>query len=110
MPTPSSLQETVEQLLPQLSAEIGETQDEVRRANRRLGRVPDALLQSGSKAALVSAMNSLDQANDYILICLQKLYEQYPKAMVNRTIDRQTGKPRPNRAEQDGVLDDGTEG
>lgn len=78
MSTPSNLQKTVEQLLPQLSAEIGETQDELRRANRRLGRVPDALLQNGSKAALNSARAALDQANDHILICLQKLYEQYP--------------------------------
>ena len=31
MSTPSNLQKTVEQLLPQLSAEIGETQDELRK-------------------------------------------------------------------------------
>ena len=90
MSTPSSLQRTVEQLLPQLSAEIGETQDVIRRANKRLGRVPDALLQNGSKAALDNARASLDQANDYILICLQQLYDQYPK--------------------QEGEIDDGAEG
>ena len=79
MASPSDLQRTVEQLLPQLSAEIGSTQDEIRRANRRLGRVPDALLQNGSKAALESARTALDKASNDILTCLQKLHEQYHK-------------------------------
>ena len=78
MASPSELQSLVGQLLPRLTAEIGATQDEVRRAFDRLGRVPPALLQNGSKAALEAARASLDKANDHIVVCLQKLYEQYP--------------------------------
>ena len=79
MPSPSELQSLSEQLLPGLVREIGATQDEVRRASERLGRVPPALLQNGSKAALDHARTSLDKANDYIVACLQCLYKQYPK-------------------------------
>ena len=78
MPTPSELEKTVKDLQWKLSAEIGETQDEIRRANKRLGRVPPALLQNGSKAALANAKTALDRANDSLLVCLQKLHEQYP--------------------------------
>jgi len=77
-PSDSSLHGLVGQLLPQLMAEIGATQDEVRRASARLGRVPPALLQNGSKVALDSARASLDKASDQIVLCLQKLHEQYP--------------------------------
>lgn len=80
MPLPSSLQRALSELVPQLTAEIGATQDEVRRANKRLGRVPAALLQNGSKTALDSARSSLDKANDHITVCLKNLYEQYPKS------------------------------
>jgi hypothetical protein len=77
-PSPSELQGLAEQLLPGLVREIGATQDEIRRASARLGRVPPALLQNGSKAALDGARASLDKASDQIVICLQKLHEQYP--------------------------------
>jgi hypothetical protein len=72
------LQTLTEQLLPGLVREIGATQDEVRRADERLGRVPPALLQDGSKAALDQARASLDKANDHIVACLQCLHKQYP--------------------------------
>jgi hypothetical protein len=78
MPSPSELQSLTEQLLPGLVREIGATQDEVRRAYKRLGRVPAALLQNGSKAALDQARTSLDKANDQITTCLQQLHRQYP--------------------------------
>jgi hypothetical protein len=78
MPCPSELQSLADQLLPGLIREIGATQDEVRRASERLGRVPPALLQNGSKAALDHARTSLDKANDYIVTCLQCLHKQYP--------------------------------
>lgn len=77
-PSDSSLHGLVGQLLPQLMAEIGATQDEIRRASSRLGRVPPALLQNGSRAALTDAQASLDKASDQIVVCLQKLHEQYP--------------------------------
>ena len=79
-PSESSLQGLAEQLLPGLLREIGATQDEVRRASERLGRVPPALLQNGSRAALDSARASLDKANDDILKCLQALYKSYDRA------------------------------
>jgi hypothetical protein len=75
----SSLEGLAEQLLPGLVREIGATQDEVRRASERLGRVPPALLQNGSRAALESARASLDKANDDILRCLQALYTSYDR-------------------------------
>ena len=75
----SSLEGLAEQLLPGLVREIGATQDEVRRASDRLGRVPPALLQNGSRAALESARASLDKANDDILRCLQALYTSYDR-------------------------------
>ena len=78
MASPSELQSLAEQLLPQLTMEIGATQDEVRRASERLGRVPPALLQNGSKSALNHAIASLDKANEYIVTCLQCLHKQYP--------------------------------
>ena len=78
MASPSELQSLTEKLLPGLVREIGATQDEVRRASERLGRVPPALLQNGSKVALDHATASLDKANDYIVACLQCLYKQYP--------------------------------
>jgi len=78
-PSESSLQGLAEQLLPGLLREIGATQDEVRRASERLGRVPPALLQNGSRAALDSARASLDKANDDILRCLQALYASYDR-------------------------------
>jgi hypothetical protein len=77
MPSPSELQSLAEQLLPGLVREIGATQDEVRRASERLGRVPPALLQNGSRAALDDARASLDKANNYIVACLQSLHKQY---------------------------------
>ena len=76
MPSPSELQSLAEQLLPGLVREIGATQDEVRRASERLGRVPPAL-QNGSRAALDDARASLDKANNYIVACLQSLHKQY---------------------------------
>ena len=79
MASPSELQSLAEQLLPGLVREIGATQDEVRRASDRLGRVPPALLQNGSRAALDSARASLDKANDDILRCLQSLYASYDR-------------------------------
>jgi hypothetical protein len=82
-PSDSSLHGLVGQLLPQLIAEIGATQDEIRRASARLGRVPPALLQNGSKAALDGARASLDKASDQIVICLQKLHEQYPASSAS---------------------------
>ena len=82
-PSDSSLHGLVGQLLPQLMAEIGATQDEVRRASARLGRVPPALLQNGSKAALDSAQGLLDKASDQIVVCLQKLHEQYPASSAS---------------------------
>jgi hypothetical protein len=78
MASPSELQSLTEQLLPGLVREIGATQDEVRRASERLGRVPPALLQNGSRIALDHAITSLGKANDYIVVCLQQLYKQYP--------------------------------
>jgi hypothetical protein len=75
----SKLEGLAEQLLPGLVREIGATQDEVRRASERLGRVPPALLQNGSRAALDSARASLDKANDDILRCLQALYTSYDR-------------------------------
>jgi len=78
MASPSDLEALVGQLLPRLTTEIGTTQDEVRRAYDRLGRVPPALLQNGSKAALSAAREALDKADEHIVVCLQKLYEQYP--------------------------------
>jgi hypothetical protein len=82
MPPPSEqlqgLVALAEQLLPGLIREIGATQDEVRRAYERLGRVPPALLQNGSKTALDRAKASLDEANDHIVACLQYLHKQYP--------------------------------
>lgn len=80
MPSPSkgSLTALTAQLLPQLTAEIGATQDEVRGALERLERVPPALLQNGSKTALDKARAALDTANDQIVVCLQHLYQQYP--------------------------------
>ena len=78
MPSPSELQTLTEQLLPGLVREIGATQDEVRRAYERLGRVPPALLQNGSKAALDHARSSLDKANEHIVSCLKCLHKQYP--------------------------------
>jgi len=78
MPSPSELQTLTEQLLPSLVREIGATQDEVRRASERLGRVPPALLQDGSSAALSQARTSLDKATDQLISCLQQLYKQYP--------------------------------
>ena len=79
MASPSELQSLAEQLLPGLVREIGATQDEVRRASDRLGRVPPALLQNGSRAALDSARASLDKASDEILKCLQSLYASYDR-------------------------------
>ncbi len=78
MPTPSSLQKAVDNLIPQLHNEIGANQDDINRVNKRLGRVPDALLHNGAKAALVKARAYLDSANDSLLTCLSKLSEQYP--------------------------------
>jgi hypothetical protein len=78
MPSPSELQSLTAQLLPGLVREIGATQDEVRRASERLGRVPPALLQNGSRTALGNARTSLDKANEYIVTCLQCLHKQYP--------------------------------
>ena len=78
MGSPSELQNLAEQLLPGLVREIGATQDEIRRASERLGRVPPALLQNGSKAALDQAKTSLNKANDQILSCLHHLHKQYP--------------------------------
>ena len=78
MASHSELQSLVGQLLPRLTAEIGATQDEVRRAFDRLGRVPPALLQNGAKVAMEAARVSLDTANDHIVTCLRMLYEQYP--------------------------------
>ena len=80
MPSLSELQSLTEQLLPGLVREIGATQDEVKRASERLGRVPPALLRNGSRAALDSARASLDKANDDILKCLQALYKSYDRA------------------------------
>ena len=77
-PSPSELQGLAEQLLPGLVREIGATQDEIRRASKRLGRVPPALLHEGSTVALMKAKKSLDLATDQITECLQALYQQYP--------------------------------
>ena len=78
MPSLSELQSLTEQLLPGLVREIGATQDEVKRASGRLGRVPPALLQDGSKLHLDKARYSLDAATEHMTKCLQKLHEQYP--------------------------------
>ena len=78
MASPSELQSLTEKLLPGLVREIGATQDEVRRASERLGRVPPALLHDESKLALDRAVGSLDKANGQIASCLQALYKQYP--------------------------------
>jgi len=78
----SSLEGLAEQLLPGLVREIGATQDEVKRASDRLGRVPPALLHDGSTVALSKAVQSLDQATDQITECLQALYKQYPTDRV----------------------------
>lgn len=78
-PSDTGLQGLAEQLLPGLVREIGATQDEVKRASERLGRVPPALLRDGSQAALDSARASLDKANDDIMKCLQTLYKSYDR-------------------------------
>jgi hypothetical protein len=77
-PSPSELQGLAEQLLPGLVREIGATQDEVKRASERLGRVPPALLDDKSRIALSRSVESLDLATDQITECLQALYQQYP--------------------------------
>jgi hypothetical protein len=79
-PSEGSLQGLVEQLLPQLAAEIGATQDEVRRASERLGRVPPALLQGESELHLGKARRSLDAATDQLTQCLGALYAHYPES------------------------------
>lgn len=80
MPSPSdlSLQSLAEQLRPQLASEIGATQDDVRRASERLGRVPPALLQDESRLHLTKAMHSLDEGIAQITKCLQGVHAQYP--------------------------------
>ena len=47
----SNLEALTQQLLPNLVKEIGATQDEVRRAGLRLGRVPEALLACEERSA-----------------------------------------------------------
>ena len=74
----SNLEALTQQLLPGLVREIGATQDEVRRAAGRLRRVPQALLHNGSRAALKSAVSSLDTANDELVLLLKLLYKQFP--------------------------------
>ena len=83
MPSPSSgLTALAEQLLPGLCREIGSTQDEVRKASERLGRIPPALLGNGSRLAVDKAIVALDTASDEIVSCLQYLYKQYPTDRV----------------------------
>lgn len=77
-PSNSPLQNLAEQLLPQLAAEIGAIQDDVRRASERLGRVPPALLQSVSSLHLLKARHSLDEGVSQIMKCLKGIHEQYP--------------------------------
>jgi hypothetical protein len=74
----SSLEGLAEQLLPGLVREVGVTQDDVKRASERLGRVPPALLHDGARIALSKAVQSLNLATDQITECLQALYKQYP--------------------------------
>ena len=74
----SNLEALTQQLLPNLVKEIGATQDEVRRAGLRLGRVPEALLHNGSRTAIKSAIASLATANDQIVVALKHLYKQFP--------------------------------
>jgi len=77
-PSDSSLQGLAEQLRPQLAAEIGAIQDDVRRASERLGRVPPALLQEVSRLHLTKARHSLDEGNAQITECLRGIHDQYP--------------------------------
>jgi hypothetical protein len=74
----TALEKLAHSLLPQLRMEIGTTQDEIRRASERLGRVPEALLSSESKLALSKATVALSHADDQIVSCLKHLYKQYP--------------------------------
>ena len=74
----SNLEALTQQLLPNLVKEIGANQDEIRRAAARLRRVPQALLHNGSRAALKSAVSSLDTANDELVLLLKLLYKQFP--------------------------------
>lgn len=78
-PSNSPLQNLAEQLPPQLAAEIGAIQDDVRRASERLARVPPALLHGASSLHLVKARHSLDEGVTQIMKCLQGIHEQYPK-------------------------------
>ena len=78
MPTPSSLQKAVDSIIPQLHNEIGENQDDIRRINKRLGRVPEELLHNGAKAALLKARADLDAASESLLSCLKLLHDRYP--------------------------------
>jgi len=81
MGSPSELQSLTDQLLPGLVREIGSTQDEIIRSRKRLQRVPPALLQPPSKAALDQAVANLEKASDQILACLHSLSRQYPGKM-----------------------------
>ena len=78
MTSHSKLEQLVYDLLPQLTRELSAVQDSVRTSTARLKKVPEALLQNGSNAALQKAIRSLDVSNDALLESLRLLHAQYP--------------------------------
>ena len=78
MASPSKLTRMVLEIRPLLRKEIGEIQDDLKRVSRRLGRVPESLLQNGSREALQKSNASVEQAVDFLLVTLKELHRDHP--------------------------------
>ena len=75
--TMMNLHSNVEAIQRGLSSELGAAQREILSAQLRLRKIPDALLQNGSKQALDSTLSALDKANATIVKAMQSLHKQY---------------------------------
>jgi len=73
----------VEDMRPLLFNEVGEIQDDLKRVSRRLGRVPETLLQNGSRDGVLKSRIAIDQAVEYLLVTLKELHRDYPVAEGN---------------------------
>ncbi len=78
MAYPSKLERMVEDMRPLLFNEVGEIQDDLKRVSRRLGRVPETLLQNGSRDGVLKSRIAIDQAVEYLLVTLRELHRDYP--------------------------------
>lgn len=74
----SELERMVDDMRPLLFNEIGEIQDDLKRVIRRLERVPESLLQNGSREGVLKSKTAITHAIEFLTITLKELHRDYP--------------------------------